>query len=145
MSAPFAASGRRKPDKGLVSTMSKAFNIMTSGLAWMHAQRKLYNGREITYIGNNGATALSITAVVGATSYEVGSGGYEGVKFRSTVRDYLIEAADLAPLPSGPEVGDIIEDAGERYELVDLGDGQGAFTWSDESRAVYRVHVRCLT
>lgn len=118
-------------------------SMLLSGLTWLNKQRKAHLAETVTY--KRGAESISISATLGAMTYEVVDDHGLLVKARSS--DFLIEAADLVfgGGKTEPKIGDQIRvtsgDDTLVFEVLDLG-GVGVFRYSDPYGKVLRVHAK---
>lgn len=112
--------------------------------ARLHARLRAVRGTAVTY--RRGPDSVQLTAIVGATPTERDDGA--GTIVRSTVRDYLIAAAELVlgGEPTTPQRGDRIEEAsGHVFEVMPaIAKGQLPWRYSTPGRDTYRVHTRLI-
>lgn len=113
---------------------------LSEAMTWFAAQKYTADGASITY--TRGATALSITAVRGRTSYETSSS--DGTLIRMATPDYLVKASDITALTE-PAAGDTITDGTAVYEVMSLS-GENPWQWADwPNKTVYRIHCKQIT
>lgn len=98
-------------------------------------------GVPVTY--RRGATSIAVTAIPGETLDRSGFDEVADVSSRSV--DWLIDAADLAPLEPQPHDQVIQETDSERrvYDVVPLGDDPAA-RWHDRYGVRWRIHTRLV-
>ena len=115
-------------------------NLLRSGSAWLATARRVAAADPVTYVAGRGSVGFPVLATVGRTTDQV-SGG-DGLELEVQVRDYLIDAADLAAggLAGPPRAGHrIVEADGTAYEVAPIA-GEGPWRWHDSS--TYRIHTK---
>lgn len=95
-------------------------------------------GRTVTY--TRGGDSVQLSAARSVSRGEVDTGA---MTLESVQPDYLFLGADL--VLSGqqvePQAGDVIDDDGQRYEVLPMG-AEPAWRYADPARGVMRVHCR---
>lgn len=113
---------------------------LAEAMTWFAAHKFTADGATITY--TRGATALSITAIRGRTSYETTAS--DGTYIRNETPDYLVKAADIATFTE-PTDGDKITDGTSVYEVMSLS-GENPWQWADwPNKTVFRIHCKQIT
>lgn len=110
-------------------------DLLRSGMARLSALRKQHLSHAILYRPLDGAAYTVEEATIGR-SFARGSEEY-GITTRTRVRDYLIDAADMA---AEPQPGDHIIDDNHIFEVQPVGDDD-AWRWTDGYHRTYRIHT----
>jgi len=112
-------------------------SLLTTGVAWLHAQRRAHLVEAASYERLAGGAAI----VLDATPIQVRYQRLDpfGMPVEAQMVDFLIDAADLAG--TDPVAGDVIAYGGRRYEATPMGDDP-CWRWSDSARTVYRIHTQ---
>jgi len=118
-------------------------DLLRTGVEWLSDLMEEQIGITVTYV--RGEASFDVLAVVGQTAFRITRSYGPGVVVR--MRDYLIDAADLATggiYP--PEVGDRIEETlgsdTHIHEVLEPGNGEPAWRWSDEFNQRLRIHTK---
>lgn len=118
--------------------------LMSRGAAALVRRKKQADGVAVTY--TRGATVVTLTVWVGRTAFSR-LGTEPGPALVWGDRDYLVAAADLVAAGlTEPRKGDRVTEAGAgTFEVVPPDTGEPAFRFSDQTRLVYRLHVKRAT
>jgi len=113
-------------------------DLLQSGLAWLHRQRRAHLVTDAVYhpAGSGAPVAVAVTA--SQIRVELLDGN--GFPVSATVMNFIVTAADL---PAEPAAGDRIEFRGRTHEVSPLGE-EPCWRWTDASRLAYRIHSRDL-
>jgi hypothetical protein len=108
-------------------------NLLDRGARWLKGQREKHATTAADY--RRGGSLVPVTATIGRKVFRL-TDSY-GAPLRIETRDYLIGAEQLT---DEPQVGDVIEEGGQAYEVTSPG-GEPCWEWSDSFRRTYRVHT----
>jgi hypothetical protein len=110
-------------------------------------RKKQADGVSVSY-ARIGANTLTLTAVPGqttATSAELPG------RVEISARDYLVAVEDLVdasgtevPPAVGDRITETINGAAKTFELQTPENGEPAFRWCNENRAMYRLHMKAV-
>ena len=119
-------------------------DLLRQGSQWLEQQRSAHCSSQVTY--RRGAQEQELSATFGRTQYEVQDDF--GLVVAAHVTDFLVAAADFAPVFGEPRAGDqVVADLPDRqaggvvYEVMSLGN-QGHWRWSDPYRTTMRIHTK---
>jgi len=104
---------------------------------WLEQRRLAHCSSQVIY--RRGGQEQELGAMFGQTQYEVQDDF--GLVVTAHVMDFLLAAADFAPVFGEPEAGDRIIADGVAYEVMDLAN-QGHWRWSDPYRTTMRIHTK---
>lgn len=122
-------------------------DMLQTGIQAHRAWRKAHFARTVTYERVSDDISFSVSATVGETRFRIGQGTGPDVLVR--MRDYLIEAADLAAGGiTEPQAGDKIrETLGATvhvHEVMGPGNGEPEWRWSDPYGGTMRIHTKLV-
>jgi len=112
-------------------------DLLRQGSQWLEQQRSAHCSSQVTY--RRGAQEQALSATFGRTQYEVQDDF--GLVVAAHVTDFLVAAADFAPVFGEPQPGDQIIADGVVHEVMSLGN-QGHWRWSDPYRTTMRIHTK---
>jgi len=121
-------------------------DLLETGSAWLHGQRKQHMVRTVTY--RRGSASVEVRATVGQTVFRLVED--YGAQVRVVRRDYLVAAGDLVlnGQQALPEAGDRIEETdGDKvliYEVMGPGGGEPDWRYSDPYRRTLRIHTKLV-
>jgi hypothetical protein len=110
--------------------------MLQSAAQWLDGMRRAHLVRTIGYQRTSTGVVTNVAATVGQTIFRLND--TSGATVRLVSRDYLVSAGDLQ-FP--PAEGDVITDAGRRYEVLDIA-GEGCWRFSDPYGQTYRIHTK---
>ncbi len=118
-------------------------DLLRSASAWLQGVRTAAAAGPVVYRAGGASDGFTVLATVGRTLEQVNGGGPDDVQLAVQVRDYLINAADLADgLAGEPRPGHlIVEPDGTAFQVMPV-PGEGAWRWSDPFRQTYRIHTK---
>lgn len=121
-------------------------DLLRNASAWLEGMRRTHATSPVAYRRNGTVLAAAAQATVGKTVAEVANA--DGSITQMTVRDYLIDAADLllAGDPAEPAAGDQITDPAEAnavYEVLALPNGE-THRRSDPYGLTWRIHCKLV-
>lgn len=95
----------------------------------------------VAAVYRRGDAAVSLTVIPGESGVTVATN--QNLRIRQTIRDWLIDAADLdfGDGPFEPGNADVIEVGPLRFE-VESPEGGTPWRWHDLARTRYRIHSR---
>jgi len=119
-------------------------DLLRQGSQWLEQMRWAHCSSQVTY--RRGGQEQALSATFGRTQYEV-QDDY-GLVVAAHVTDFLVAAADFAPVFGEPQPGDqIVADlpgrqaGGVVHEVMSLASG-GHWRWSDPYRTTMRIHTK---
>lgn len=120
--------------------------LFQKAAAWLPAQDEAADGTTLT-ITRGAASTDEVPACRGRVAYRLDS--EDGRRVQLGDRDYLIRVEEyvLRGETVLPALGDRFTETGaaEVYELLDPGNGEPAWRYSDETNTRYRLHVKKVT
>lgn len=112
-------------------------NMLNAGLSFLEKKLLAYASSPIEYRQDaDEAKKNTVDATFGKTDIEARN--VDGHSVQSFVWDFLVNAADLAIIPTA---GDTIIVGGVTYEVMDLG-GEGCYRCTSPTRETFRIHTR---
>jgi hypothetical protein len=111
-------------------------DLLQSGLAWLHRQRKASMTTAAVYTRAGESTGSALAVAASQIRVEMLDG--QGFPVQAAVMDFICDVADLAAEPAN---GDGITYDGRSYVVTPLGD-EPCFRFTDASRLAYRIHTR---
>ena len=123
-------------------------SLSSRGAAALVRRAKVAEGVPVTYTPAATGVGVALTVVPGATHYVTATDN--GVqRLEISERDYQIAAADLAAAGiAGPALYDLITDTDPTtggplaFSVQDPENGEPAFRYASQSRALWRVHCK---
>jgi len=112
-------------------------DLLRQGSQWLEQMRWAHCSSQVTY--RRGAREQVLSATFGRTQYEV-QDDY-GLVVAAHVTDFLVAAADFAPVFGEPRAGDQIVADGIVHEVMSLA-SEGHWRWSDPYRTTMRIHTK---
>lgn len=119
-------------------------DMLATGVAWQVAQLQGYASRSIVY--RRGMASVTINATLGRKLLQVTDPTSGDVLITHADRDYLIPASVLvlSAQTVKPARGDLIDDDGDRYEVVPPGPGEKEWQYGDGHNAMLRVFTKYI-
>ena len=115
-------------------------DLLRQASQWLEQQRWAHCSSRVAY--RRGETEAALDATFGRTQYEV-QDDY-GLVVAAHVTDFLVAAAEFAPVFGEPRPGDRIVADGVVHEVMSLGN-QGHWRWSDPYRITLRIHAKLVS
>ena len=114
--------------------------LLSRGQAMLNRQVKVAGGVEITYTRQG--RSIPLTAIIGRTAFASNLDG--GARVQWGDRDYLIEVADLTfgEPKLGDRITETIDDVEVVFEVMTPSTGEPAWRYSDQTRTLWRLHVK---
>lgn len=124
-------------------------NLLSSGAEWLAGQLKAHASSQVAYLVDGAAVSAdgsgTVAATLGNSRHEVPDS--EGFLVEIQVRDWLIQAADLADGGEQiePELGHLIRytvrGQVHTYEVTAPAAGRPVWQWSDRDFTRRRIHT----
>lgn len=113
-------------------------DLIADAVAWV--ADTLADKAAVTVTYRRGQDSASVPAVLGQTQWAFV--GPDGAEVEMATRDYIIRVSDLvlAGQPVSPQRGDVIDEAGETFE-VSAPVSEPVWRWNDAYRNAYRIHT----
>lgn len=118
-------------------------DMLQTGVAWLHQQRKSYLAKTVTYRRGNSEVEIA-DATRGRTQVNLAS--EEGVEIASQVDDWIFDPANLvldgaATLPLiGDEIEETVGSQTFLFRVAKAADGE-AWRYTDSTKQAIRVHT----
>ena len=122
---------------------SDQLDMLSDAADWLRDQRKDKMARTVIYA--QGEVSGTVRATVGQTTFRIGQAAGPDILIR--MRDYIIEAAELAALDiSEPAMGDQITETvagvARVFEVLGPGNGEPEWRWHERYGNSYRIHTK---
>lgn len=120
-------------------------DMLKDGLAFLTSQLRANASQTVTY--TRGPESIDVQATFGKKLLKIND-QFGGVRLEWTDMDFLIPAADVAPIlidPKNPDDGDLIfvsqpDQNQVQVYIVEHIESESPWMWSDPHQSMYRIH-----